>query len=215
MQSVRSRLLGAGTGAGEGSIEIRAPVSGVVLKVYEESERVVTSGNPLFDLSKGNALELLIDVLTQDAVQVKTGDPIRVTGWGGGDTLKGKVRHVEPGAFTKVSTLGVEEQRVNVIGDLEDPPGSLGAGYRIEAAIVTWSSDDVLVVPTGALFRRANAWHVFVVEAGSARLRAIEIGHRNVNLAEVTSGLRVEDKVILFPSGLVTDGASVDSSVSN
>src|SRR5690606_17363234 len=117
-QSARARQLGAGTGTGEGAIEVRAPVSGVVLKVHEESERVVAAGSPLFDLSKGQTLELVIDVLTQEAVQVQSGNPIRVTGWGGADTLQGRVRQIEPGAFTKVSTLGVEEQRVNVIGDL-------------------------------------------------------------------------------------------------
>ncbi len=209
VQSARSRLLGAGTGTSEGMIEIRAPVSGVVLKVYEESERIVTSGNPLFDLSKGNALELLIDVLTQDAVHVKSGDPIRVTGWGGSDTLQGKVRHVEPGAFTKVSTLGVEEQRVNVVGDLADAPDSLGAGYRIEAAIVTWSAADVLVVPTGALFRRANAWHAFVIGEGRARLRTLEIAHRNTELAEVKSGIKPGEEVIIYPSALIADGVRV------
>ncbi len=211
VQSARSRLLGAGTGAGEGTIEIRAPVSGVVLKVYEESERVVASGNPLFDLSKGNALELLIDVLTQDAVHVKSGDPIRVTGWGGSDTLKGKVRHVEPGAFTKVSTLGVEEQRVNVVGDLLDAPDALGAGYRIEAAIVTWSAEDVLVVPTGALFRRSNAWHAFVIEGGRARLRTLEIAHRSTEFAEVKAGIKLGEEVIIYPSGLIADGTHVDT----
>jgi len=211
VQSAGSRLLGAGSGPSEGAIEIRAPVSGLVLKVYEESERVVAAGNPLFDLSKGRALELVIDVLTQDAVNVKSGNPIRMTGWGGSDTLTGRVRHVEPGAFTKVSALGVEEQRVNVIGDLADAPDSLGAGYRIEAAIVTWSADDVLVVPTGALFRRANAWSAFVVSEGRARMRTLEIGQRNAELAEVEAGIQPGEKVIIYPSGLIIDGVRVDA----
>ena len=214
VQSARARQLGAGTGSGEGAIEVRAPVSGVVLKVHEESERVVAAGSPLFDLSKGQTLELVIDVLTQEAVQVQSGNTIRITGWGGADTLQGRVRQIEPGAFTKVSTLGVEEQRVNVIGDLVDPPASLGAGYRIEAGIVTWSSDDVLTVPTGALFRRAGAWHVFVAEEGLARLRPLEVGHQSVDLAEVTSGLKAGDKVILFPSGLVADGVAIETDTS-
>lgn len=214
VQSARSRLLGTGTGTGEGAIEVRAPVGGVVLKVHEESERVIAAGSPLFDLSKGNALELVMDVLTQEAVQVSSGNAIRITGWGGAETLQGKVRQIEPGAFTKVSTLGVEEQRVNVIGDLDAPVDSLGAGYRIEANIVTWSSDDVLTVPTGALFRRAGAWHVFAVEAGRARLRALEVGHRNADMAEVASGLKEGEQVVLFPSGLVADGVTVDASAS-
>ncbi len=209
VQSARSQMLGAGTGADAGAIDIRAPVDGLVLKVYEESERVVIAGSPLFDLSKGDALELVIDVLTQEAVQVHAGVPIRITGWGGSTTLAGKVRHVEPGAFTKVSTLGVEEQRVNVIGDLVDAPTAIGAGYRIEAAIVTWTGEQVLRIPTGALFRRDASWHTFVVDAGRARLRALEIGHRNADFAEVTSGLKDGDKVILFPSGLIADGVKV------
>ncbi len=209
VQSAGSQMLGAGTGADAGAIDIRAPVDGLVLKVYEESERVVAAGSPLFDLSKGDALELVIDVLTQEAVQVHPGDPIRITGWGGSIVLAGKVRHVEPGAFTKVSTLGVEEQRVNVIGDLVGAPSTLGAGYRVEAAIVTWTGERVLRIPSGALFRRAASWHTFVVDAGRARLRALEIGHRNADFAEVTSGLKDGDKVILFPSGLVADGVKV------
>ena len=210
VQSARSRLLGAGTGAGaeSGAIAIRAPVSGLVLKVYEESERVIGAGSPLFDLSQGDALELIIDVLTQDAVQIKRGDAIRITGWGGAATLAGKVRHLEPGAFTKLSALGVEEQRVNVIGELIDAPPVLGAGYRIEAAIVTWTGE-VLRVPSGALFRRASAWHVFVVEQGRARLRALDIGHRNADFAEVRSGLKEGDTLILFPSSLIADGVKV------
>ncbi len=105
-------------------------------------------------------------MLTQDAVQVRAGQPIRITGWGGPTALAGTVRHVEPGAFTKVSALGVEEQRVNVIGDLDDAPPTLGAGYRIEAAIVTWTGESVLQLPTGALFRRDGAWQTFAVEGG-------------------------------------------------
>ena len=219
VQSANARLLGAGPGAdsdistissiSDASIEIRAPVSGQVLKVYEESERVVASGSPLFDLSKGNALELVIDVLTQDAVQINAGDPILVTGWGGGETLTATVRQVEPGAFTKVSTLGVEEQRVNVIGDLADAPVALGAGYRVEAAIVTWSADDVLIVPTGALFRRDDAWNTFIVVGEKARLRTLQIGHRNAEFAEVTAGVEPGDKVIVYPSGLVVDGVRI------
>lgn len=210
VQSARSRLLGAGTGAGAqaGAIAVRAPVSGLVLKVYEESERVIGAGSPLFDLSQGDTLDLIIDVLTQDAVQIKRGDAIRITGWGGAATLAGKVRHLEPGAFTKLSALGVEEQRVNVIGELVDAPPVLGAGYRIEAAIVTWT-DEVLRVPSGALFRRASAWHVFVVEQGRARLRALDIGHRNADFAELRGGLKEGDLLIVFPSGLITDGVKV------
>lgn len=210
VQSARSRLLGAGnTGGDAGAIEVRAPVSGQVLKVVEESERVVAAGSPLFEMSQGDALELVVDVLTQDAVQVRAGQPMRITGWGGAGTLAGKVRHVEPGAFTKVSALGVEEQRVNVIGDLEAAPPALGAGYRIEAAIVTWTGEQVLQIPTGALFRRAGAWQAFAVQEGRARLRKLEIGHRNAEFAEVAAGLKEGEQVIVFPSDLIVEGVRV------
>lgn len=213
VQSARSRLLGVGTGSGgAGAIAVNAPVSGQVLRVYEESERVVQAGSPLFDLNQGDALELLIDVLTQEAVQVHAGDTIRITGWGGPATLIGKVRYVEPGAFTKVSALGVEEQRVNVIGDMTDAPPALGAGYRIEAAIVTWSAENVLQIPTAALFRRNNAWQAFVIEDDRARLRKLEVGHRNADFAEVKTGVAPGDKLIVFPSSLVEDGVRVKAS---
>ena len=215
VESARSRLLGAGTGAGDaGAITIRAPVSGRVLKVIEESERVVEAGSPLFDLSEGEALELVVDVLTQDATQIQSGDSILITGWGGPTTLTGKVRYVEPNAFTKISALGVEEQRVNVIGDPTDPPPTLGAGYRIEAAIVTWTGMNVLQIPSSALVRRTAAWQAFVIEDGRARLRKLEIGHRNAEFAEVVSGIKPDERVIVFPSDLVVDGARVKTSLS-
>ena len=209
----RSRLLGTTSGAEvdgvRGTVAVRAPVSGAILRVHEESERVVPAGTPLFDIGKGGGLELVIDLLTEEAVRVEAGDAVRVSGWGGGRVLEGRVRYVEPQAFTEISALGVEEQRVNVIGDLLDPPGSLGAGYRIEAAIVTWSSEDVLKVPTSAIFQRDGAWRTFAVEAGRATLREIEIGHRGAEAAEVLGGLEAGDDVIVFPSDLVEDGARV------
>lgn len=213
VQSARSRLLGGGTGAGTaGAIAVHAPVGGLVLRVYEESERVVQAGSPLFDLSDGDALELMVDVLTGDAVQVRPGQAIRITGWGGPATLMGKVRYVEPGAFTKVSALGVEEQRVNVIGDFDSAPATLGAGYRIEAAIVTWTGEQVLQVPTGALFRRDGHWQVFVAVGGSARLQKLEVGHRNADFAEVDAGLKPGDLVIVFPSDQIAEGVRVRQS---
>ena len=212
VQSARSHLLGADAGsAAAGLIEVRAPVSGQVLQVHEQSERVVPAGTPLFDLSQGNALELVVDVLTQQGAKVHAGNAIRITGWGGAEVLAGKVRYVEPRAFTKVSALGVEEQRVNVIGDLIDPPPALGAEYRIEAAIVVWTGDKVLQVPTGALFRRDGAWQAFVVEDGRARLRKLDIGQRNADAAEVRFGLKEGDQIVVFPSDLVRDGVRAEA----
>ncbi len=213
VDSARSRLLGAsGSGEGTAVIEVRTPVDGTILRVLEESERVVQAGAPLFELSGGEGLELIVDLLTEDAVKVHPGDDIRVTGWGGERVLPGTVRFVEPGAFTKISTLGVEEQRVNVIGDLIDPPTELGAGYRIEAAIVVWTGENVLKIPTSAIFRRQNAWHTFVLADGRARLRAVEIGARSIDYAELRNGLDEGATVIVFPSDLIEDGARVTSS---
>jgi len=212
VERARSRMLGIEvTGQQLHVEEVRAPVSGTVLRVYEESERVVPAGTPLFEIGESRSLELVIDLLTEDAVPVKSGDTILVTGWGGPQILEGRVRYVEPQAFTKISTLGVEEQRVNVIGDLPDPPASLGAAYRIDAAIVTWSGEDVLSIPTSAIFRRDGAWRTFAVEDGKAQLRAIEVGHRGKERAELTSGLAEGEIVILYPSDLVEDGVRVRS----
>jgi HlyD family secretion protein len=208
----RSRLLGIGAddvGVQDTMAPVRAPVSGTVLRVHEESERVVPAGTPLFERGKETGLELVIDLLTEEAVEVEAGDVIQITGWGGRNPLEGRVRYVEPQAFTEISALGVEEQRVNVIGDLIDPPASLGAGYRIEAAIVTWRGEDVLTVPTSAIFRQGGGWVTFVVEGTRARLRSIEIGRRGSERAEVLAGLEEADAVIVFPSDLVEEGVRV------
>jgi HlyD family secretion protein len=211
LDSARARLLGASSGAGsEVLIAVTTPVRGTVLRIYEESERVVQAGSPLVELNAGDRLELVIDLLTTDAVKVQAGAPILITGWGGDSVLKGVVRYVEPGAFTKISTLGVEEQRVNVIGDLIDAAPNLGAGYRIEAAIVTWSADDVLRIPTSAIFRRQNGWHTFVIEDGRARLRALKLGRRGTDFAQVLEGVSEGDQVLEFPSDLIADGVHVE-----
>ncbi|MEQ9569704.1 MAG: HlyD family efflux transporter periplasmic adaptor subunit, partial [Longimicrobiales bacterium] len=155
----RARAQRIGSGVDEDAartVEVRAPLSGTVLRVLEESERVVVAGTPLFEMADPGGLQIVVDVLTEDAVRVAPGNPVRVTGWGGERTLHGSVLYVEPAAFTEVSTLGVEEQRVNVIGLLDDPPEGLGVGYRVDVAIVVWQGRDVLTVPSSALFRRAG-----------------------------------------------------------
>jgi HlyD family secretion protein len=155
VEGARARLMGVDSASLDSELTaVRSPVGGTVLRVFEESERVVPAGTPLFEIGQGNTLEIVIDFLTQDAVKIDPGDVIKIDGWGGNETLFGTVRYVEPRAFTKISTLGVEEQRVNVIGDIPDPPASLGAEFRVEAAIVVWSGDSVLRIPTTAIFRR-------------------------------------------------------------
>ena len=210
-ESARSRLMGlsGSENNNEGVLEITAPVSGTIYRVYEESERVVQAGTPLLDISNDDSLEIIIDLLTQDAVNVEPGDPILVTGWGGDRVISARVSYIEPQAFTKVSALGVEEQRVNVIAEFLEPPAPLGAGYRIEAGIVVWEQDRVLTVPTSAIFQRANTWQAYVVNDGKVALRSLELGQRGREYAQVLNGISVGDIVVLYPSDLVEEGVQV------
>ena len=210
IEGARARLMGSDPQASEGMLTLTAPVSGTVLMVHERGDRAVSAGTPLFDISDGDAMELVVDLLTQDAVRVSPGDEILITGWGSTETLRGIVDYVEPQAFTKFSALGVEEQRVNVVGSLIQTHPALGAGYRIEAAIVVARHEQTLAVPTSALFRRDDQWHVFVVTEGRASLRAVQTGDRNREHAQVLAGLQAGDTVIIFPSDLVVDGVEVN-----
>jgi HlyD family secretion protein len=192
-----------------GAVAVRSPVAGRILRITEKSERVVAAGAPLLTLGDPQKLEIVVDVLSQDAVKVRPGMDMLIEGWGGGRTLHARVRTVEPYAFTKVSALGVEEQRVNIVGDFVDPPGPLGDGYRVEARIVAWRADQVLKVPVSALFRQGEAWAVFVVEGGRARLRMVEPGQRGAQEAEIRSGLREGETVVRHPANELKDGARV------
>ena len=187
---------------------IRAPVAARVLRVREPSERVVTAGTPLLELGDPTRLEIVADFLSTDAVNVARGAPLLVEGWGG-KPLRGRVRLVEPSAFTKVSALGVEEQRVNVIGDFVDPPGTLGDRYRLEIRIILWQGDSVLTVPASALFRHGEGWRLFVVEHGRARQRDVVVGHRTSFDAEIVRGLATGEIVIRHPSDRIADGVRV------
>lgn len=204
------RLGSAAEGTGDRTVAVRAPVSGTVLRVLEESERVVGAGTPLVEMADPGGLQVVVDVLTEEAVHVAPGSALRVTGWGGDATLSGSVLYVEPAAFTEVSTLGVEEQRVNVVGVLDDPPAALGVGYRVDVAIVVWQGRDVLTVPTSALFRRDGRWHLFAVVAGRAELRAVEVGRQGTGRVEVTGGLEAGTPVVLYPADGVADGVRVE-----
>jgi HlyD family secretion protein len=194
--------------SGERIVTVRAPVGSRVLKVVEKSERVVAAGEPLVILGDPGRLEVVVDVLTTDAVRVKAGDPVLLEGWGGEAPMRARVRVIEAGAFTKVSALGVEEQRVNIVADFVDPPGALGDGYRVEARIIIWEAN-VLRVRSSALFRRGDGWSVFVVQAGRAHRRDVEVGHRSQFEAEVLGGLEQGDEVVVHPSNKLTDGARV------
>lgn len=191
---------------------ITSPVSGRVLRVFQESERVVPAGFSLVEVGDPADLEARIEVLSRDAVAIVPGARVRLEQWGGAAALEAQVRWVEPAAFTKISALGVEEQRVNVIVDLIDPleqRPTLGDAYRVEARIVTWAGERVLQVPAGALFQRDGGWQTYVVEGGRARLRAVTSGHGNGLATEIVAGLRADERVIVYPGDKVADGVRV------
>lgn len=192
-------------------IEIRAPATGRVLKIYQDSEAVVPAGAPLIDIGDPLDLEVVAELLSTDAVQVQPGAPARIDGWGGPPVL-GRVKRVDPAGFLKISALGIEEQRVNTVIDFVDPPeaGSrLGHDYRVIVHIATWNVDNALRVPISALFRKGEDWAVYVVREGRARPVIISIDHRNERVAEVVAGLSEGDRVILHPSDRIADGVRV------
>jgi HlyD family secretion protein len=194
---------------GTAMTEVRAPVGGRVLRVFESSERIVPAGTPLVEIGDARTLELVLNLLSTDAVAVRPGAPLLITNWGGPDTLRGNVRRVEPAAHTKVSALGVEEQRVDVIGELPAPPPGIGDAYRVDAAIVLSQSADALTVPASALFQLDGRWNVFVVQDGRAELRRVAPGRRGGGQAEVLEGLVSGEKVIRYPSDELVDGGRV------
>jgi HlyD family secretion protein len=183
-----------------------------VLRVLQESEAVVTAGTPLIELGDLTDLEIEIDVLSSDAVKIAPGARVLLEQWGGDQPLEARVRVVEPSGHTKVSALGVEEQRVNVIADFPDRercPATLGDGYRVEAKIIIWEKDSVLKVPTSALFRNGDGWAVFRVEHQRARLRPVKLGRKSALAAEVVDGLSQNDTVIVHPSDKVADNVEI------
>jgi HlyD family secretion protein len=192
--------------------EVRAPIAGRVLRVFEESARVVNVGTLLLELGDPAELEVVIDVLSREAAGIKPGTRVDLEQWGGGEPLVAHVRLVEPAGFTKVSALGVEEQRVNVIADFVTPLSerlSLGDHYRVEARILVWESEETLKVPSGALFRRGADWGTFVIVDGRARARALKVGRSSGTEMQVLEGLSAGDEVILYPGDRVRDGQRV------
>lgn len=195
-------------------VRVRAPVDGRVLRIMHESEGPVQPGTPLLELGDPRSLEVETDVLSENAVQMHPGTPVQYLRWGGDGTLQGVVTSVEPVATTKVSALGVEEQRVRVISNLATAPQrwrGLGDGYRVEARFILWRGDDVLQVPSSALFRVGDRWAVFVVHNGRAQRRWIELGHRSGLAAQVMQGLSAGEKVVVYPDDTLDDGARVAS----
>lgn len=194
-------------------VDVYSPVTGTVLRVLRESEGQILGGETILEIGDPAKLELVTDLLSTDAVRVAPGQRAIVEGWGGEPPLEAVVRRVEPFGVTKVSALGIEEQRVNVLLDLVEPRerwARLGHGFRVELSIVTWEADDVVRAPFSALFRDGDAWGAFVLEEGRARLRRVEIGHENGLHAEVLSGLRPGERVVVYPSDRVADGVRVE-----
>lgn len=191
-------------------VNIEAPIDGVVLGIFVRSEQAVLPGTRIAEIGNPTNLEVVVDLLSSDAAKIKAGAQVQLTDWGGDAELEGTVRQVEPAAFTKVSSLGIEEQRVNVIIDPARVPNNLGHGFRVLARLGIWQDDAVTQVPIAALFRTGGRWSVFVVEDGRARLRTIDVGQMNAAHAQVMGGVDLEEDVILYPSDALQDGSLVE-----
>ena len=197
-------------------IEITAPVDGAILAIVNPSERMVAGGDALIEIGDAHDLEIVADYLSSEAVRIESGQRVIVEQWGGAAPLQGLVRHVEPSGFTKVSALGIDEQRVNVVIDITSPQSEwerLGHGFQVETNVVVWERDDALVVPLTALFRDGDEWSVFVEDDGVARQRSISVGHRNGVVVEIREGLEVGARVIVHPSDEVREGVRVEGRI--
>ena len=215
VRAARAALLGGtrpadGTAGSPAAITVRAPASGTVAAVPERSSRVIQPGEVILEITDPSALEVVVDVLSTDAARIEPGMRTELTGWGG-PALGATVRRVEPAAFTRLSALGVEEQRVNVILDLDQRPNALGDGYRVEASVAVWRADSVLSVPASAVFRNGAGWRVFRVSDRRARLTTVTVGERTGARAQILAGLSPGDEVILFPADDLQDGTRVDA----
>ncbi len=193
-------------------VEVRSPVAGRVLHVFQESERPVTAGTALLDVGDPADLEVVIELLSRDGAAIAAGTAVELDQWGGPRPLLARVRLVEPAAFTKISALGVEEQRVNVVADITTPLAerqTLGDNFRVEARVVVWESTHVLKVPVSALFRRGSSWAAYVVRDGRAALTPVSVGPSSGTETQVVDGLKEGDEVILYPGDRVSDGQRV------
>lgn len=221
LNNARATLIGfnntgqfTGTGSTE-AIDLPSPITGVVLQVIQQSETILPAGAPVLEVGDtGTDLEVVVELLSTDAVQVNAGDRVLITNWGGPGDLNGTVERIDPWGFTKYSALGVEEQRVNAVIQFTDPPESratLGHGFRVETRIVVWEAQDTLTAPSSALFRENGNWAVFVVQDGVAVLTPVVPGQNNGLDAQILEGLQDGQTVILYPSAGLTNGAKVAS----
>lgn len=213
MEAARTALQYSGAAVTKDPITVHAPVDGRVLKIHHKSEGLVAAAQSLLEIGDANTLEVEIDVLSADAVRLQPGTAVEFERWGGKGVLTGRVRVVEPAGFTKVSALGVEEQRVWVIADITTPPAQwrplLGDGYRVEARFILWQEDNVLQIPASALFRDGTDWTVFVEQQGQAQKRALQLGQRNGLKAQIVSGINEGERVIVHPDDRVHDGVRI------
>lgn len=211
LEAVRAGLLSLDSGGTGRVVELRSPIDGEVLSIVDRSARVVRAGETLMTIGNSRDIEIVVEVLSSDAVRIRTGNTIRIEDWGGDAPLAGTVRLVEPGGFRKVSALGIEEQRVRVIADVKDAPAELGDAYRIEAKIVIWSSASALKLPVSALARSDGGWSVFTVDEGKARTVAVRIGQRGRMEAELLEGLAEGATVIVHPGNELSEGSRVET----
>jgi HlyD family secretion protein len=195
------------------SWRVTAPLPGVVLKVMQESETAVQPGTPILEIGDPRDLEIVVDVLSTDAVEIRPNASVAIVNWGGQGALRGRVRRIEPAAFTKISTLGVEEQRVNVLIDLISSPEErvgLGDGFQLDTRITVYSKDDATIVPVGSLFRRGDRWNLFVVENGRAQIREVTLLRRSGRSAAVAAGVTTGEYVIVYPNDRIAPGVRVE-----
>ena len=193
---------------------VRSPISGSVLRVLQKSEAIVNAGTPILEIGDPSNLEIKVELLSEEAVRVKPGQRVLIEAWGGEHSLDGVVERVEPFGFTKVSALGIEEQRVNAIIDITSPHEqwqSLGHGYRVEPRIIVWESEDELRVPLSALFREGNRWAVFVNDGGTAELRFVEIGREDGRYAQILDGLAEGERIVLHPNDRIAEGTRIET----
>jgi HlyD family secretion protein len=218
LDTARASLIEAGEGLPDKAsatgccVPVRAPVDGRILRVLHESAGIVAAGDPLVEIGDPENIEIIVDLLSTDAVRVKPGAAVLIEAWGGAETLPGRVRRVEPTGFTKVSALGIEEQRVNVLIDFTGDRKSwqrLGHGYRVQLRIVVWEKKKALRLPVGSLFRDGEHWAVFVAADGVAARRRVRIGQRNAVHAEVLEGVSEGDLVVRHPSDRIADDVGV------
>lgn len=201
-------LIPSGAPAQDAIVGITSPVTGMVLRVLRDSEGPIAVGEPIMEIGQSSDIEIVVDVLSEDAVRIGTGARVRIRGWGGAAQM-GYVARVEPYAFTKVSALGIEEQRTNVIVRFDSPMRGLGHGFRVRADIVVWDDDRVLRLPMSTVFKSAHGWTVYRVEKGRAKLRPVQLGQMNGQLAEVKAGLSDGDVLVQHPSSSLYDGVKV------